>query len=232
MRPQRSAPDLDARVVLLAQVAIAVAVFAHPPRVALPLGVGLLAAVIIWWRPSWGRLRGPLRVAGGFLIAAPIIAGIQLVPLGVDVAGARRAAVASARVLLVLTAGLVLSGSQSPRQLRAGVMGLIPGRFGRLAAIGVWVLVTFVPHLRGEVRRLRRAWLLRCGFRRSWLEQLIVLGRVALGALIERAEVLIRALLLRCLSWRPTPPTHQLGRPDIAVVLLSLLLAVSPLLRA
>lgn len=229
MRPPRPASDTDPRVLLIAQVAIAIAVFAHPPQIALPLGVGLAAAVATWRRPSWGRLRGPLRVAGAFLLAAPLIAGVQLVPLGVDPVGARRAAVASGRVLLVLTAGLILSGGQSPRQLRAAVSGLIPGRLGRLAAVGVWVLATVVPHLRAEVRRLRRAWQLRCGFRRSRLAQLTVLGRVALAALIDRAEVLIRALLLRCLSWRPTPPQHQLGRTDIAVLVLSVLLAVSPL---
>jgi biotin transport system permease protein len=220
----------DPRVVLGAQVAIAVAVFAHPPRIALPLGVVLVGGVGLWLRPSWGRLWGPLRVAGAFLVAAPIIAAVQLVPPGVDPLGFRRAAVASARVLLVLICGLTLSGTQTPQQLRVAVSGLIPGRPGRLAAVGVWVLATFIPHLRAELRRLRRAWQLRCGFRRSRLEQLTVLGRVALAALIDRAEVLIRALQLRCLSWRPTPPVRRLGPTDTVVLVLSVLLAASPLL--
>jgi biotin transport system permease protein len=230
MRPQQPSTALDPRVSLLAQVAIAIAIFAHPPRVAIPLGVVLVLVLAVWSRPGWAGLVGPVRIAGGFLLAAPLIAAVQLVPPGLDTVAFQRAAVASARVLLVLVCGLILSGVLSPRRLRLAVSGLIPGRIGRLAAVGVWVLATFIPHLRAELDRLRRAWGLRCGFRRPWTQQLIVLGRVGLSALIARAEVLIRALLLRCLSWHPTRPVHRLGHIDLVVLLLSVVLATSPLL--
>jgi len=230
MRSHRGPAAVDPRVLLSAQVAVAIAIFAHPPRTALALGVVLVAGLYLWVRPEWSHLRGPLRIAGGFLMVAPLVAAVQLAPPGIDLDGFSRAAVASARVLLVLLCGLLLSWSQSPRQMRMAVSGIIPGRPGRLAGVGVWVIATFVPHLRAEARTLHRAWLLRCGFQRSTVERLATLGRVTLSALIERAEVLIRALLLRCLSWRPTAPTRPLMAADVAILLLSALLAASPLL--
>ena len=230
MRTRRGPAAVDPRMLLIAQVAVAVAIFAHPPRTALILGVVLVAGLHMWVRPEWRMLRGPLRIAVGFLTVAPLVAAVQLAPPGIDVDGFERAAVASGRVLVVLVCGLLLSWSQSPRQMRGAVSGLIPGRPGRLAGVGVWVLATFVPHLRAEARTLHRAWVLRCGFRRSTVERFTTLARVTLSALIDRAEILIRALLLRCLSWRPTTPTRPLKPADLAVLLLSVVLAASPLL--
>jgi biotin transport system permease protein len=230
MRIHRGPAAVDPRVLLTAQVAVAIAIFAHPPRTALVLGGVLVAGLYLWTRPDWSHLRGPLRIAGGFLTVAPLVAAVQLTPPGIDLDGLVRAAVASARVLLVLLCGLLLSWSQSPRRMRIAVSGIIPGRPGRLAGVGVWVLATFVPHLRAEAHTLHRAWLLRCGFRRSTVQRLTTLGRVTLSALIERAEVLIRALLLRCLSWRPTSSDRPLMAGDVAVLLLSVVVAASPLL--
>jgi biotin transport system permease protein len=217
---------LDARGKLLFQMAFVAAAFAHTtPRGLAALTVvagGCLAAArlspVAALRSVWPFLP--------FLVFAPAFETVRLGPPWVVPADAVGPALASYRILLVVLVGLAYVRSTPVRDSRAAIQWLVPGRTGQLLGMGVAFVFRFIPLLRADVARVRRAQSARLGTERSASDRVRLLVVRSLVGAFRRADRFALALQARCFAWNPTLPEQRFRRGDwIALLVAAALLA-------
>ncbi|WP_313695595.1 energy-coupling factor transporter transmembrane component T family protein [Halorarum halobium] len=226
---------LDPRTKLAVQVAFVAAAFAHTTPTGLlaltlvALGVLALAGL------GPGRALREFRVVAPFLLAAPLLEAARLGSPWFVAADAVAPAMASYRTLLLLALALAYVRTTPVRESEAAVARVLPGRVGRLAALGVGLVFRFLPLLQADVARARAASRARLGTERPLRDRIRLVATAGLGRALGRADRLAVALRARCLSWEPTPPALAAGRADLvggAVSLVLLVWALAPVFGA
>jgi biotin transport system permease protein len=224
----RLAHRLDPRSKLAFQVGFAVAAVTHVSAAGLlaSLGLGLLALRAAGLSPM--RVVRTYWMLLAILAIGPLGAGLRvgIPPFAVDpvVASARSVA----RVVPILLVSGAYTRSTPVRDTRAAIQRTIPGRPGVLLGVGVGLTVRFVPLVRTDVTRLRKAMAARGGDRRSVRERA---GRIAVRSVervLARASALSLALRARCFAYTPTLPALEFGLADVPVLAISILLVASP----
>ena len=206
---------LDPRTKLGVQVAFVAAAFAHTTPSGLlvltVLALGVLGAAGLRPRTALVEVRAvvPLLVAGPVIEAARF-GSPWLVP-----ADAVAPALASYRTLLLLALALAYVRTTPVRHSEAAVAWALPGRPGRLAALGVGLVFRFLPLLQADVARVRQASNARLGSERPLRDRIRLVVSAGLGRALGRADRLAVAMRARCLSWDPTRPEVRAGRTDL-----------------
>lgn len=218
---------LDPRAKLAFQVGFAAAAFAHTT----PRGLAALSAVAVVALAA-ARLSPPravweLRALLPFLVVAPAVEALRPGPPWVAPAAAAGPLLASYRVLLVVLVGAAYVRSTPARESRAAIQRTVPGRPGRMLGLGVALVFRFLPVLRADLRRLRRAQAARLGGRRSAVDRARLLAVTGTVRALGRADRLSAALRVRCLSWNPTPPPLRFGPADWATLAAAAALATT-----
>nr|WP_245188625.1 energy-coupling factor transporter transmembrane component T [Halarchaeum rubridurum] len=209
---------LDPRTKLALQSAVAAVALARPtPAWLVVLTVGCLLALRgcgLSVRAVYAEYRGALP----FLLVAPLAGALRFGPPWVDPAGARGPLLAVYRTLLLLALAAAYVRTTSPRESRAAITRLVPGRAGRFLGLGVMLVFRFLPLLQSDLRRLREGSWVRLGDERRVDRRLAHLAVGALERTFRRADALALALRARCLSWNPTPPALAFARRDYAAL--------------
>lgn len=205
----------DPRTKLLVQVGFVAAAFAHTtPRGLVALTgaalVLLAAAGLRPWRVVWGY-----RYALPVLVVAPLVAGAQLSPPGLDAGAVYETGLASYRVLLVLAVSGFYVATTAARESRAAVQRTVPGRTGQFLGLGVGLVFRFLPVLRRDLLRSRAAMRARLGGERPVRERMGILAASGLNRAFARADTLGLAMRARCLAWNPTLPPLSFSRWDL-----------------
>lgn len=212
---------LDPRTKLGVQVAFVAAAFAHTtPRGLLVLtgvALGVLAAAGLRPRTALGEVRAVVP----FLVAGPLIEAARLGSPWLVPGDAVAPALASYRTLLLLALALAYVRTTPVRHSEAAVAWALPGRTGRLAALGVGLVFRFLPLLQADIVRAREASSARLGAERSLRDRIQLVAAAGLGRALGRADRLAVALRARCLSWEPTRPDLRAGRADLVGVALA-----------
>lgn len=212
---------LDPRTKLGVQAAVAAAALAHStPAWLLALTVGCLFALRgcgLSVRTVYAEYRGVLP----FLLVAPLVGSLRFGPPWIDPAGARGPLLAVYRTLLLLVLAAAYVRTTSPRESRAAIARLVPGRAGRFLGLGVALVFRFLPLLQADLRRLHEGSWVRLGDARRVDRRMVHLAVGTLGRAFRRADALALALRARCLSWNPTPPALSFARRDYAVLCLA-----------
>ncbi|MFB6169912.1 MAG: energy-coupling factor transporter transmembrane protein EcfT [Haloarculaceae archaeon] len=220
---------LDPRSKLLVQVGFAAAAFVYTT----PRGLAVLSVLALLALRSAGvRLRDALaayRFVFPFLLAAPLLAMVTLGPPWLRPRDAVVPALSSYRVLLVLFVSAAYVRSTPVRDSQAALGRLLPGRFGRVLALGVGIVFRFVPALRRDLYAIRDAMAARLGTERPLHERMARLTATGLSRAFGRADRLALAMQARCLSWNPTLPRLAFSRADVPVALLGAGLLVAAL---
>lgn len=221
---------LDPRTKLCFQAGFAIAVFAQPtpPRLAGMTVVAFLVLVV-----AGASLRRTLRaywVVLLLLALGPVVAAVTLGPPWVDTDRAAGSALAVARVVPVLFVSGAYVHATPVRDTRAAVQRTVPGRTGRLLGVGMGLTFRFVPVVREDVRRVREAVLARGGRDRPFRDRVSRIATLSLVRALDRRDRLAVALRARCFAWNPTLPRLAFGRADYPVLVLSVGLALTPLL--
>ncbi len=221
---------LDPRTKLCFQAGFAIAVFAQPtpPRLAGMTVVAFLVLVV-----AGASLRRTLRaywVVLLLLALGPVVAALTLGPPWVDTDRAAGSALAVARVVPVLFVSGAYVHATPVRDTRAAVQRTVPGRTGRLLGVGMGLTFRFVPVVREDVRRVREAVLARGGRDRPFRDRVSRIATLSLVRALDRRDRLAVALRARCFAWNPTLPRLAFGRADYPVLVLSVGLALTPLL--
>lgn len=209
------AHGLDPRTKIAFQAGFASAAFVHTT----PRGLAAMTAVAAGVMAASGT---PPSVVRGFgpilpvLVGAPLVEGVVLGPPFFDVGAATYPALASYRVLLLLVVGAAYVRTTRPRESRAAVQWLLPGRAGTLLGVGVSVVLRFLPVLRADLSAIRTAIRARLGDRRSVVERIRLVATAGLERLFVRSDRLALALRARCFAYNPTLPPLTLGRRDLA----------------
>lgn len=221
---------LDPRSKLAAQVAFAVAAFAHTtPRGLAALTVVALAALAAARLSPLAVVRD-VRYVLPLLVLAPILEGIRLGAPWVDLAAARYPALAAYRVLLVFFVSAAYVTTTRTRESRAAVQWLVPGRVGQLLGMGVALVFRFVPVLVDDLERSRGAMRARLGAERPLHDRMRIVATSGLNRAFARADALAVALQARCFAYDPTLPPLSFARRDYAVTAAAVALAVTALL--
>lgn len=216
---------LDPRTKLAVQFGVVVVAFRHTDPVPLAILTGGIVLATRLSGLSITSLVSELRYLIGFLVIAPAIATIQLQSPWLDPAAGWQSGLAAYRVLLLVITGLLFVRTTTPREVRAAIQWFVPGRIGRGLGLGVALVFRFLPILRAEVQRSKRAITLRGGGARPLTDRLRLLGVVVLVRQFRRTDQVSRALSARCLSWNPTLPRLRFGRVDVVGGLCLLILA-------
>ncbi|QLG62540.1 CbiQ family ECF transporter T component [Halorarum salinum] len=207
---------LDPRTKLTAQAAFVTVAFAHTTPVGLlaltAVALGLLALAGLGPRVALGEVRGVVP----FLLVGPVVEAARFGPPWLVPADAVAPALASYRTVLLLLLAVAYVRTTPVRDSEAAVARLVPGRPGRLAAIGVGLVFRFLPLLQADVARARTAMRARLGTERPVAERVRLVATAGLGHALGRADALALALRARCVSWNPTPPPLEFGRADAA----------------
>lgn len=215
---------LDPRTKLAVQVAFAAAAFAHTTPVGLvvltAVAGGCLAAAAL----SPVRALAEYRALVPFLVFAPLAQGASLGPPWFVPADAAFPALASYRVLLVVLVATAYVRTTSPRQSRAAVRRLVPGRVGRLLGLSVGLVFRFLPVLQADLARGRAALRARLGTERPLHERMQLVAAGGLRRAFDRADTLSLAMRARCLAWNPTLPALRLTRVDAPAILVAVVL--------
>lgn len=215
---------VDPRVKLAGQGAFALAAFAHPT----PVGLAALTAVVsvvVWTATTPLReLLWPYRFLLPFLLAGPVVRAVRLGPPWLTPEAAVTPALASYRTVLLVAVGAVYLHTTPVRESEAAVAWLVPGRVGRLLALGVGLVFRFLPLARREVRTTKEAMDVRLAAERPLRDRIRLLVGRSVTRLFRRADRLALALRARCLSWNPTYPRLQITRADLPVLAASCLL--------
>lgn len=223
---------LDPRTKLAVQAAFAAAAFAHTT----PRGLAVLSVVALAGLGACHiQVRAVAReyvVALPFLLAAPLLEGLRLTQPWFDASAAVAPALASYRTLLLLALAAAYVKTTPARDASAAVAWLVPGRVGRMLAVGVGLLFRYVPLLQSDVARLREASRARLGDRRSVRDRVRRLTIGALNRAFERADRFALALQARCFSWNPTLPELRFTRPDAAALSVAAGLAAAAVVAA
>lgn len=209
---------LDPRTKLAFQAAFATVALAHPtPRWLLALTAVCLLALRycgLSVRTVLAEYRGVLP----FLLVAPFVGALRFGPPWIDPTGARNPLFAVYRTLLLLSLAAAYVKTTPPRESRAAITRLVPGRAGRFLGLGVALVFRFLPLLQADLRRLREGAWVRLGDERRVDRRVKHLAVSALARAFRRADALTLALRARCLSWNPTPPALTFGEGDYAVL--------------
>jgi len=208
------AHGLDPRTKIAFQAGFASAAFVHTTPRGLVAMTAVAAGVMVvsGTPPSVVREFGPILPV---LVGAPLVEGIVLGPPFFDPGAAAYPALASYRVLLLLVVGAAYVRTTSPRESRAAVQWLLPGRVGALLGVGVSVVLRFLPLLRADLAAIRTAIRARLGGRRSIVERVQLVGTAGLQRLFVRSDRLALALRARCFAYNPTLPPLALDRRDL-----------------
>lgn len=205
---------LDPRSKLLVQVGFAAAAFAHTT----PRGLAVLSvfALLALTAAGIGVLEALVayRYVFPFLLVAPVLGALTFGPPWVRPGDAVEPALAGYRVLLVLFVSAAYVRSTPVRDSQAALQRLVPGRAGRLAALGVGIVFRFMPALRRDLLTIREAMTARLGDERPVHERMELLTATGLTRAFGRADRLALALQARCLSWNPTVPALAFSRSD------------------
>jgi biotin transport system permease protein len=218
------AHSLDARTKIGFQSAFAVAAFAHTtPRGLAGMTAVVAVVVVASATPTVAALRS-YRGLLPFLLGGPLVAGAVLGPPWFDVDAATYSALASYRIVLVLLVGTAFVRTTPPRDSRAAIQWLVPGRAGVFLGTGVAFVLRFLPVLQSDLASIRDAMSARLGDERGIVERIKIVGTAGLRRLFTRSDQFALALQARCFSWNPTLPPLSFGRRDAVVVGLSAVL--------
>lgn len=220
------AHGLDARAKLAVQFAFVAAAFAHTTP------VGLAALTVVAGGCLLGAALSPLRALSEyrvllpFLVLAPLLQGATLGPPWFVPADAVFPALAGYRVLLVLLVAAAYVRTTPPRESRAAVQRVVPGRAGRLLGLSVGLVFRFLPVLQADLARGRAAMRARLGSERALHDRMRLVALGGLRRAFARADTLALAMRARCLAWNPTLPHLAFTRRDApALALAAILLA-------
>lgn len=221
---------LDPRSKLAFQFGFAIAVFSLPVSWLAPLtaiAVGCLAAA----RLSPIRALWSYRVVLIVLATGPLVGGVVLGSpwFRVDRALTSLRAVVQFVPLLLVSAAFI--HSTPVRDTRAAIQRTVPGRAGQLLGIGVSLTFRFLPVVRADVTRVRNAIRARGGETRPLRDRATRIAVRSTERALARSDTLSRALRARCFAYNPTLPALDLSRRDYAVLALSVLLALAPVVR-
>jgi biotin transport system permease protein len=220
---------LDPRSKLLAQGAFAVAALAHDSRIGLGLVTLLALAVLAVARLS------PVRVLREFwyvlvvLALAPLFATVVVGPPWIVLERGIPSVLAGYQVVLVLFVSAAYVTTTPVRGTRAAIQRHVPGKAGQLLGVGAGLVFRLFPVMVEDLERIRDAIRARGGGSRPLTDRIARITRVGLARAFERADRLALALRARCFAWNPTLPELSFSRLDYVVVLVSIGLAVSPL---
>ncbi len=220
---------LDPRSKLAVQIGFAVAALAAPtPRRLAALT--LLALLALWSaRVPLRRALAAVRFALVVLAAAPVVAALSPGPPWIEPTAAVDPALASYRVGTVLLVSAAYVRSTPIRDSQAAIRWAVPGKVGRLLAVGVGLVLRFLPLLVADLRTIREASAARLGDRRGVVDRLSRVATLGLSRAFARADRLALALQARCFAWNPTVPGLAFSRLDVPACLLALALALSAL---
>lgn len=206
---------LDPRVKLAGQTAFALATFVHATPVGLAALTVLGGGIVRLAGVSVRRLFVTYRALLPVLLLGPAFAAVDLGPPWIDLREAGRPALASYRTGLLVVVGAAYVRTTTTRESEAAIAWLVPGRLGRLLAVGIGLVFRFLPLVRREVRTTKEAMDVRLGAERPLHDQMRILVGRSVTRLFRRADRLALALRARCLSWNPTYPQLSLGRVDL-----------------
>jgi biotin transport system permease protein len=223
---------LDPRAKLAAQVAFAAAAFAYTtPRGLAVLSVLALAVARLASLSLAGVARS-FRVLLPFLVAAPLVATVELSPPAIDPGAAVYPALSSCRVLLVVVVSAAYVRTTTVRESRAAIQRTVPGRPGVFLGVGVSLVFRFLPVLRREITAVREASAARLGTERPLVDRIERVAVAGATRALGRADRLSTALSARCFAWNPTLPRLTLTRIDVPALALAGALLGAALLRA
>lgn len=209
---------LDPRSKLLAQVAFAVAAFAHTTLSGLAVLSVVTVVALAGARLSPLRVLRAYRFVLPFLVAAVAMRALTWGAPWVDLAAAWPSVLAGYRVLLILAVAAVYVRTTPARESRAAVQRVVPGKPGRLLGAGVGLVFRFLPLLRRDLSTVRDASTARLGDQRPLTERLQVVATAGLNRAFARADHLSVALQARCFSWNPTLPRLRFATRDWPVL--------------
>lgn len=206
---------LDPRTKLLLQLAVVGVAYLKTEPLPLVILSGLIGGSLLMNQISIRHLVFELRYLIGFLSIAPIIGAVHLGTPWFELSGAIPPGLAAYRVFLLVVVGLVIVRTTRDRELQAAIRWFIPGRLGQVIALGVVLVLQFLPVIRSEIDRTMTAVSLRGGAARPVSERIRLIGIVVLVRLFDRTDRVSQALKSRCLSWNPTPVELRFSRIDI-----------------
>lgn len=214
---------LDPRTKLGLQGAFAIAVFLQPdPRLVGAYAILAVGSLLIA-RCSPLRVLWQFRVPLGLVLLAPALAMISLVPPSIDPGAAIQPLRAGVRVILVLLVSAAYIRTTPIRESRAAIQWLLPGRVGVLLGVGVGLTVRLVAVLTRDLQSLRDAEATRLGTHQPIHKRIRTISFAGLRRALQRADRLTAALQARCFAWNPTLPSLSMGRHDLPVIGLALL---------
>jgi biotin transport system permease protein len=217
---------LDPRTKLAAQVAFAAAAFANTD----PFGLALLTPVAGLF--LWSARLSPVAVLRAyrfilpFLAAAVLIEGVTFGSPWFTPGEAVPSLLASYRILLVVVVGAVYVRTTAPRESRAAIQRLVPGKPGRMLGAGVGLVFRFLPLLRRDVDAVREATAARLGDEQPVRERMRVVAAAGLRRAFARSDRLALAMQARCFSWNATLPRLRFERHDWVGLVTALVLGV------
>lgn len=208
--------QLDPRTKLFVQATVAALAFAHTTPRGLIVLSGFAISCVIMSNLSFRRAISAARPALPFLIAAPVVTAIDISswPPEIVPAAAIGASLASYRVTIIFIIAAVYLHTTPIRQSQAAIQWFVPGRVGRLLALGVSVVFRTLPVIRADIHRVRSAAKARLIQNQTRRERVRIIGTAGLRRTFERADRLTLALQARCLAWNPTLPRLVFGRAD------------------
>lgn len=221
---------LDPRAKLFVQLSFAAAAFAHTTPAGLAALTGLAAVLLVVARTSPFAALAEVWVALPLLVAGPVLEGVTLFPLGFSVGQARFPALASYRTLVLLVVAAAYVRTTPVRESRAAIQRTVPGKPGQLLGLGVGFVFRFLPVLRSDITRVRRASRARLGDERPVHDRMRLVTVAGLNRAFRRADTFALALRARCLSWNPTLPELRFRRRDAPALALGAVLLVAALL--
>jgi ABC-type cobalt transport system, permease component CbiQ and related transporters len=220
---------LDPRTKLCIQAVVAAFAFAYTtPRGLIVFSIFAIICVIMS-NLSFRRAIRAAQPALPFLIAAPIVTAIDISswPPEIVPTAAIGASLASYRVLLIFVIAAVYLHTTPIRQSQAAIQWFIPGRIGRLLALGVSVVFRTLPLMRADIRHIRSAASARLIENRTRRERVRIIATAGLRRTFKRTDQLTLALQARCLTWNPTLPRLVFDRVDgVAVMFLTATIGV------
>lgn len=217
---------VDPRSKILVQIAVVAAAYAHTeplPLLLLTIGtvaflrVGGLTVISTLWE---------FRAVAVFLAIAPFLAAVTPRFPFLILADGIETTLASYRVLLLVLISVAIVRTTTPREAEAAVRWGLPGKIGRVIGLGVGLVFRFLPVIRAEAIRTKRAITLRGGAGRPLHERMRLVGMVTFIRLLNRADRIDQAMRVRCLAWNASIPRLTFSRIDIPVLGGSILLLV------
>lgn len=215
---------LDPRTKLAVQIAFAAAAFAHTTPGGLAvltlLALGTLAAADV----SPIEAIHAYRFALPFLLAGPLLEGLNWI--GFDPVAAGETLLASHRVLLILLVSAAYVRTTPVRESRAAIQRTVPGRVGQFLGMGTAFVFRLLPLLIADLGRVRDAMAARLANERPVHERMALVAVAGVERALRRADRFSLALRARCFAWNPTLPRVAFGRLDAPALAFALALGL------